>query len=149
MSGKDKAMIDKKAKPLLQFLLFFSLLMTFSFSVQVLVSTALDKPYWLIALQLSLTLICVVPVVVISLDLAKRDYVTLQGRVKSKVRNVVIVTVDSGKDRKFAFKTELMKDISEDHDVEIQYYRRTKGVISIKSINKNQESVQLGEGINV
>lgn len=59
----------------------------------------------------------------------------LQGRVKSKVRNIIVVKVDSDKDRKFTIKNGLMNDICEDDDIEIKYYKRTKAVISIKSIN--------------
>ncbi|GGH20088.1 hypothetical protein [Paenibacillus segetis] len=124
-----------KTKTSLQILLFISLLMTFITFIKGFVNTVLERPNWLVALQLSPIPIFMFAAVVISLDLVKKDYVTLKGRLKSKVRNKIVVKVNSDVDRKFTVKNDLMNDISEDNDIEIQYYKRTKAVISIKSIN--------------
>jgi hypothetical protein len=141
-SGRTKRMKDRKTQTqtYLQLFLCISLLMIFITFIQIFVNTVLERPHWLVALQLSPILMFSFIAVVISLDLAKQDYVTLQGCVKSKAQNIIVVKVDSDKDRKFTIKNGLMNDISEDDDIEIKYYKRTKAVISIKSINLKQEN---------
>jgi hypothetical protein len=141
-SGRTKRMKDRKTQTQtsLQLFLCISLLMIFITSIQIFVNTVLERPHWLVALQLSPIPMFSFIAVVISLDLAKQDYVTLQGCVKSKARNIIVVKVDSDKDRKFTIKNGLMNDISEDDDIEIKYYKRTKAVISIKSINLKREN---------
>lgn len=129
-------MKDIKTKSALKLLLFILLLMIFINSIKLVVDTVLERPHWVVMLQLPQIPILFVIAIVIYLDLAKQDDITLQGLVKSKVRNRVVITVESGIDRKFTIKNDRMKDIHEDDNIEVQYYKRTKAVISIKSINQ-------------
>lgn len=103
--------------------------------MQIYVSRVLERPPWLVVLQIFPFPILVFIAIVISLDLAKQDNVTLRGRVKSKVRNIIVIIVDNGMDRKFTFKNDRMKDINVDDYIELQYFKRTKAVISVKNIH--------------
>ena len=136
---------EKETKTSLQLFLFSSLMMTFIASIQIFINILQERPYWLIILLFSPVPILIFTAIMISLDLAKRDYLTLRGHVKTKSGNKIIVNLQTGKDKKFRINNDQMTQmtsISEDEEIEVEYYRRTKAVIKIKNLNVKKESVE-------
>ncbi|WP_166243167.1 hypothetical protein [Paenibacillus turpanensis] len=139
-------MKDTKSKASLQLFLVTSLILTLTSSIQVFVNILQERPYWLVTLLLFPIPFFIFSAIMISLDLAKQDYTTLQGRVITKGKDIIVVRIEHGKDKKFRVKNDLINDLVEETDIEIQYYKRTKAVISIKKINQRTTELSETEG---
>jgi hypothetical protein len=135
-------MNERKTKTSLQLFLFFSLTMTLITAIQIFVNVLQDRPYWLVVLLFLPIPLFVFTAIMISLDLAKQDYLTLQGRLKNKSGNKITIKSIVGNDMKFRINNDQIKDIRENKEIELEYYKRTKAVISIKIINKKQENFE-------
>lgn len=117
--------------------------MAFITLVQVFVNVIEQRPTWLISI-----LIIPVPVflsitVIISLDLKKQDYISLQGKLiekkgyMNKGNFIKVMIIQDGKLKAFRINKEfdeVMNDIEIDHGIELQYFRRTKAVVQIRKL---------------
>ncbi|PYE41862.1 hypothetical protein HUB98_28645 [Paenibacillus barcinonensis] len=125
---------ESKTKKTLQSLLFFSLLMIFNASIQIFINVLQERPNWLILLLFIPLPVLVVLAIIISLDLAKQDYITVLGKVNIQKGNLIKISIVNGKEKKFRINKDRMKDIDVNIDVELHYYKRTKAVINLKNV---------------
>ncbi|RUS47933.1 hypothetical protein [Cohnella sp. AR92] len=123
-----------KAKKSLQLLLFFSLIMIFNSSIQIVINVLEDRPNWLILLLLIPNLIFIFIAIITSLDLVRKDYLTVFGRVDFKKGNIIKINTIDGEYKKFWVNKDLLKDIDENTEIELHYYKITKAVINIKNV---------------
>ncbi|WP_433942811.1 hypothetical protein [Paenibacillus sp. SN-8-1] len=126
-----------KAKKTLQLLLFFSLLMIFNASIQLFINVLQERPNWLILLLLIPISIFIFIAIIISLDLAKQDYISVLGRLNSRKGNLIKISTINGERKKFRVNNNQMKNIDENIDIELHYYKRTKAVINIENVKRS------------
>lgn len=101
---------------------------------------------WILILQLIPLPIFLGILIMVSLDLIKKDYVTIKGQLVEKQEFTVGILLDNGNVKKIRVNKEFTKVISEmklHQVIEIQYYRRTKEVIHIsKGIEPESKIVE-------
>ncbi|WP_168121513.1 hypothetical protein [Paenibacillus sp. HB172176] len=73
----------------------------------------------------------------IVLDLMKHDYLTMQARLIKKGYRKITVEDSEGKTRKLGIRDNFVREFKGGERLEIQFYRRTKMVISISKIYKD------------
>lgn len=77
-------------------------------------------------------------VIIIGLDLTKKDYMVLQAKLIEKEHNKIIVEDLQGNIKKFRLKNKHIRDFREKDILKIKYFKRSKAVIKIKTITKHE-----------
>ncbi|MFC3750726.1 hypothetical protein [Paenibacillus sp. GCM10012306] len=127
-------MKERTAKTKLQIVMFMSLMFIIISLMQLFASILLERPTWVLIVQFFPIPIFVVIAIVIILDLAKQGFMIFQGQLVNRRGNIVIVKTSDGREMKFKITTDQMKEIQNDKDIEIRYYKRTKAVINITNV---------------
>ncbi|TXK78383.1 hypothetical protein [Paenibacillus sp. N3.4] len=108
-----------------------SMIMTFISALQVAANMYEGRPVWFIDILLIPIPIFAFMTVVIFLDLVKQDYLTLQGRIKARSENKIVVHVGNGKMKTFRLRNEYVDAVDVENDIEIIFYKRTRAVIGL------------------
>ncbi|MFE4711726.1 hypothetical protein ACFRAM_12700 [Paenibacillus sp. NPDC056722] len=127
-------MKERTAKSTLKVFLFISIVFIITSSIQLLLNIVQEGPAWVLTLVSLPIPMFVFLAVVIILDLAKQDIITLQGRLTTVNGNKVVLKISNGRVKKFNITSRQMRELEKDKDIEITYYKRTKTVINVTNV---------------